>query len=120
VQEDGTPNSLPIAIFNTANDEVEPAVAGDEAAQQYLVTWRQRWGVVDVPIGVQAVNGEGLLVSERGEFGGPAAHYPAVAAGSSGTFLVAWQDKNAFATNTDVLGQFWGIRSHLPIVIRNR
>jgi hypothetical protein len=120
VEENGTPYLTATAISTTGDDESEPAVAGDEAGERYLVAWSQRKGVVDVPIHVQAVNRVGNLVYDKGEFGGPTAHYPAVAAGSAGTFLVAWQDKGVFATNTDILGQFWGNRVYLPLVVRNK
>ncbi|HBY93507.1 MAG TPA: hypothetical protein DEP84_05980 [Chloroflexi bacterium] len=119
VEENGTPYLSSTPISTTGDDESEPAVAGDEAGERYLVAWSQRKGTVDVPIHVQAVNRVGNLVYDKGEFGGPTAHYPAVAAGSAGTFLVAWQDKGVFATDTDILGQFWGNRVYVPLIFRN-
>jgi hypothetical protein len=120
IEENGTP--APGGFYVSADttiDESAPAVAGDEAGQRYLVTWRHPLGVVDVPIHGRAVSTGGDLLYGEAEFGGPTADYPAVAAGSTGTFLVAWQDKPVFATNTDIYGQFWGNRVYLPAVVRN-
>jgi hypothetical protein len=121
IEENGTPAPGGFYVsVDTTIDESAPAVAGDEAGQRYLVTWRHPLGVVDVPIHGRAVSAEGSLVYDEAAFGGPSADSPAVAAGSTGTFLVAWQDKSVFATNTDILGQLWGNRVYLPTVVRNR
>ncbi|HSJ58045.1 MAG TPA: hypothetical protein VLC95_12735 [Anaerolineae bacterium] len=118
VEEDGTPYLSSTTISASGADELAPAVAGDEAGERYLVAWRQQQGLLDVPIRVQAVNRVGNLEFDMGEIGGPTAHYPAVAAGSAGTFLVAWQDRSVFGTDTDILGQLWGNRTHVPVVMR--
>lgn len=120
IEENGTP--APGGFYVSADttiDESTPAVAGDEAGQRYLVTWRHPLGVLDQPLYGRAVSAEGSLVYDVSSFGGPTANYPAVAAGSGGTFLVAWQDKTPWATHTDIYGQFWGTHAYLPVVVRN-
>jgi hypothetical protein len=119
VEEDGTPALGGFYLSTALVDQSSPAVAGDEAGQRYLVTWRNPLGVVDVPIHGRAVSTAGNLLYDVAQFGGPTADYPAVAAGAVGTFLVAWQDKSVFATNTDIYGQFWGNRAYLPLLVRD-
>ena len=120
VEEDGTPGTAFAIGMADGVDKSSPAVAGDEAGQRYLVTWRHSLGVVDVTIHGRAVSAAGNLLYDEAEFGGPTADYAAVAAGSTGTFLVAWQDKSPWMTNTDIYGQFWGTRAYLPLVVRNQ
>jgi hypothetical protein len=121
IEENGTPAPGGFYVsVDTTIDESAPAVAGDEAGQRYLVTWRHPLGTVDVPIHGRAVSAEGSLMYDEAAFGGPTADSPAVAAGSVGTFLVAWQDKVPWATETDIWGQLWGNRVYLPIIVRNR
>lgn len=117
VEENGTPGTSAFPISGSWADESAPAVAGDEAGQRYLVTWRHHMGVVDAPLHERAVSTGGDLLYDEAEFGGPAVDYPAVAAGLTGTFLVTWQDKAPWATNTDIRGQLWGIRVYLPLAV---
>jgi len=119
IQENGTPAPGGFYISSALTvDQSAPAVAGDESGQRYLVTWRHPQGVVNVPIHGRAVSAAGSLLYEEAEFGGPTADFPAVASGTVGTFLVAWQDRAPWATHTDILGQFWGSRLYLPLVVR--
>ncbi|MBU0510087.1 MAG: hypothetical protein KJ638_00090 [Chloroflexi bacterium] len=118
VEENGTPHASAFPISNAPADESAPAVAGDEASQRYLVTWRHPLGVVDVPIHGRAVSTDGNLLYGDAEFGGPTANYPAVAAGPVGDFFIAWQDQPVFFTDTNIYGQLWGNRVYLPLVLR--
>jgi hypothetical protein len=120
VQENGTTAPGGFYLSTAPMTQSSPAVAGDEAGQRYLVTWRHPLGTVDVPIHGRAVSSAGDLLYDEAQFGGPTADFPAVAAGASGTFLVAWQDRPVFATDTDIYGQFWGNQVYLPLVVRNR
>ena len=99
-------------------DQSSPAIAGDELSQRYLVTWRHPEGAVYIPIHGRAVSSTGGLLGDEAVFEGPAADRPAVAAGQVGSFLVAWQDKAPWATNTDLYGQLWGNRTYLPLIKR--
>jgi hypothetical protein len=120
IEENGTPAPGGFYVSaDTTSDESTPAVAGDEAGQRYLVTWRHPLGVVDVPVHGRAVSSGGNLLYDVAWFGGPTANFPAVAAGSAGTFLVAWQDRPTFATDTDIYGQLWGNRAYLPLLVRD-
>jgi len=62
-------------------------------------------GTADIRIRVQAVDEIGLLVYDKRVFGGPTPHYPDVAAGPKGSFLVAWQDKDVSAPDAAIRGQ---------------
>lgn len=116
VNEAGVPTANYVLFQqNDGLDQSSPAVAGDERSHRYLVVWRHPQGLVDVPIHGRAVSGDGALLPGESEFPGPDADYPAVA----DNFLVAWQDKAPWATNTDLLGRFWGGRVYLPINLRN-
>jgi hypothetical protein len=119
VEEDGTPGTLfPIATAVSV-DESSPAIAGTESNLQYFVTWRHPQGLVDKPIKGQAVSYGGVLLGQVAEFSGVAADHPAVAAGPTGDFLVAWQDQPVAATNTNIYGQLWGNWIYMPLVLRN-
>jgi hypothetical protein len=120
IEENGTPAPSSFYLSTAPVDQSNPTVAGDEAGQRYFVAWRESLGVVDVPIRARAVSTAGDLLDDEAELGGPTADYPAVAAGPAGTFLVTWQDRAPWATDTDVVGQFWGNRAYLPLVVRNR
>ncbi|MBU0495854.1 MAG: hypothetical protein KKA73_25080 [Chloroflexi bacterium] len=119
VQEDSTPGTDFWISWANGIDESSPAVAGTEYGHQYFVTWRHPQGTIDKPIKGRAVSYGGALVGQEAQFSGVNADYPAVAAGLAGDFLVAWQDQPAFATNTNIYGQFWGNRVYLPLVVRN-
>ncbi len=99
-----------------------PAVAGNESAQQYLVVWRQ----ASAPpfafegIGARTVPTEGSLLGEATGLGGIFADHPAVASGPLGDFLVAFDDQPPLPTGRDIWGQLWGNRIYLPILTRNR
>jgi hypothetical protein len=118
IQEDGTPAPTGFNVSIALVDQSQPAVAGDEAGQRFLVTWRHPAGLLDVSIRGQAISPAGSLQYQEAIFGGPAAGHPALASGAGGTFLVTWQDRSVFATHTDIWGQFWGNWVHLPLVVR--
>jgi hypothetical protein len=119
VQENGTPAPSSFHLSTELMDQARPAVAGDEAGQRYFVTWSHTLGSNDMPIHGRAVSAAGDLQYDEAEIGGPVADWPAVAAGSAGTFLVAWGDHPLSGTDIDIYGQFWGNRVSLPLVARN-
>jgi hypothetical protein len=99
------------------------AVVGSVGARRYLVVATRDEGVTSDWICGQEISptgdiGSGFRVGEASCFGGPTADQVAVGAGPVGSFLVAWQDRPPWATQTDILGQFWGNRAYLPLVVR--
>lgn len=118
IAEDGTLAPSALLIAWTGVDQSAPAVAGNEGGNRYLVTWRQDQGAVDKPIYGRSIAYDGTF-QDTFDIGGPATDYPAVAAGPTGDFFVAWQDQPVWATNTNIYGQLWGSRVYLPLVLRN-
>jgi hypothetical protein len=109
----------PLGSVELAVDQSSPAVAGTESGHRYLVTWRSSPGGGGSRIHGWTIPHEGTPLGWMiAEFPGVAAEYPAVAAGSTGDFLVAWQDQPMGATNTNIYGQLWGNRVYLPLVLR--
>jgi hypothetical protein len=117
IEEDGTPANHFLSFSYVGADESGPAIAGNENNDHYLIVWRQALGVVDVPLAVVHLSWTGNTF-ETARFSGRAADCPAVAAGPSGDFLVAWQDQPLGATDTNIYGQVWGNRVYLPLLLR--
>ncbi len=99
-----------------AQDELGPAVAGSESNQQYLVAWTILPAVFPCVWG-QVVSTSGALVGTMTVVGGVDAGNPAVAAGPTGDFLIAFHDK--LVGNYDIFGRLWGNRLYLPLVLKN-
>jgi len=104
---------------NLTEERSNPAVAGNESAQQYLVVWCQAypppyafWGV-----GARTVPVEGDLLGEARGLGGLLVDRLAVASGPLGDFLVAFDDE-VFSTGRDTYGHLWGTRVYLPLTMR--
>jgi hypothetical protein len=100
-----------------SEDTFNPAVAGNEAAERYLVAWT-------LPAG--AVTGiKGRTVSTAGVRGTEAwvgeanADHAASAGGSFGDFLVAFDALPVPTNARDIYGRLWGNRVYLPLVLRN-
>jgi hypothetical protein len=120
VNEDGTPDVTDIKIAASAEDEADPAVAGSESGQRYLVVWRKRLGPVDVPVMGRAISSTGFEMGPEDTVVAPAADQLAVASGPVGGFLAAFRDQAPGATNSGVWGHKWGNQVYLPVVLRNR
>jgi len=113
VAEDGTPHAISAYIANTPGHELKPAVAGTEDGYRYLVIWagftqsgaRRTRGKI--------VSFEGAFPHDAIEFPDAYGNYPAVAAGPTGDFLVAWQDDGIY-------GHLWGERVYVPLTFRRR
>jgi hypothetical protein len=101
-----------------------PAVAGSESTGQYLVVWRQE-GYTSLPFisnGImgRAISIDGNPVGEESGIGGSAPFNAAVASGSLGDFLVAFDAQPVMTADPrQVYGQLWGNRVYLPLVLRN-
>lgn len=113
--EEGTLTDEKNVAYN-ANNETAPAVAGSEAAQEYLVMWREDIGILTKPIKARAYNSSGADLGVRHLLAGTDADFPAVVAGYRGDFLLAWQDTPQGTSDWNIYGALFGNRVYIPIV----
>ncbi len=111
-----------IPLADTPWGEYRPAVAGNEDNDQFLVTWT--WIPVSTSTAMMQVQGrtlalDGTLLKDTTLIGGGQVFDSAVAAGSGGDFLVAFDDNETFGTSSrGIYGRLWGERVYLPLVLR--
>jgi len=117
VEEEGKVGAIKTTAF-TAKDETHPAVAGNEASQEYFLIWREDAGIVDKPIKGYQYSSSGTGLGTYHEFAGPATEYPAIAAGHMADFLIAWQDQPVFGTHMNIYAQLFGNREFLPLFMK--
>jgi len=107
--------------YTWANQSTYPAVAGNEKARRYLVTWVQRFIASPGPPQIVfdgicarevSANGNRLGDRETTLMDAPAERL-AVTAGARGDFLIAFQSPPG---NQNIYGYLWGARSYLPVV----
>jgi hypothetical protein len=118
VAGDGT-NSTIVTVASTSMDESYPAVAGNESSQQYLVAWTMDSGAPSLESSIHGVlvsMGDGILGQEM-FIGGLKADHAAASSGSTGDFLVAFDDP-LMGTSIDIYGVLWGNRTYLPLVVK--
>jgi hypothetical protein len=118
VNGDGDPAPSRIKIADFHPTLFVPRVAASEAGQRYLVIFQMYHATVEKPLLGREVSSHGELMGQVGEFGNSWAENLAVASGSAGTFLAAWQEGDKAGGDHDILGRFWGNRAYLPLVIR--
>ena len=117
INEDGTLHSETIAASSLSKDHFMPAVAASESRQEYFVVWytTDASGASRVegrrynPVGTQQ-SGTIAISEKDGE-------YPDVTGGSVGDFLVVWEAIPLVLSDRDVVGQIFGDRVYLPLVI---
>ena len=98
-----------------SEDTFNPAVAGNESAQQYLVAWTyDDPGLFGHGIFGRTVSTANLL-GETAIVGGTFGDHAAVASGWLGDFMVAFNDS---VSSQDIYGRLWGNRVYLPLVLR--
>ncbi len=120
---DGSLQGSLIEISSTSG-ATGPAVAGSESTGQYLVVWRQE-GYVSLPFtsdGIvgRAISIDGNPMGEETGIGGFAPFNAAVASGSLGDFLVAFDaEPPLVSAPREVYGQLLGNRVYLPLVLRD-
>jgi hypothetical protein len=107
------------ALNSFDNDQINPAVAGNQRSRQYLVAWKQP---TDPPLALEviharAVSSDGDLLDDEFSVGGIFADRPAVGYGPSGDFFVAF-DGPALTGNRGIYGQLVGNRIYLPLLLR--
>jgi len=116
---DGTYYSNVFYVAVGGRDVVNPAVAGNERTQQYLVTWTYLSSGYGGNYGI-----EGTAVSTTGEVGeeewidGNWADHSAVSSGPNGDFLITFDEKWDWVSKRGIWGMLWGNRVYLPLVRR--
>jgi hypothetical protein len=103
----------------TGDRETDPAIAGSEYRDHYLVTWSAPYpgfinhGIYGRPV---AINGD-IVESQQVVGGLFAVNSSVAAAGPDGDFLVAFQDPNLLVPVTyDLWGRYWGNWLYLPLL----
>jgi hypothetical protein len=117
VAGDGTLTDSYLSIATSTRDEANPAVAGSANGQEYLVAWSEVY--MDQYIEARSVSAGAVL--------GPLTqlwvyfayyHYPAVAAGPLGDYLVTCDSYESPIYPTEIFGWLWGTRLYLPLILR--
>jgi hypothetical protein len=109
-------------LADTPWGEYRPAVAGSEGNDEFLVTWT--WIPVVTPPAMMQVQAktlalDGTPLHDTTLVGGGQVFDSAVAAGSTGDFLVTFDDNEVFGTSTrGIYGRLWGNRIFLPLVLK--
>lgn len=103
-----------IDVTLTVEDEITPAVAGNERSQEYLVTWTEAHGWSNIHARAVSLGGG---PSEPAILAGVYADNTTVTSGSLGDFLVVYDDKPS-TPNRNVYGYLWGNRVYLPLIVR--
>jgi len=116
VKGDGSTPGPGFYVCSRGDDEVRPAVAGNERSASYLVSWTQSMGWSN--INGQEIAAGGALTGPNRVLAGKYADNAAVSDGSLGDFLVAYDDQ-PYTANRDTWGYLWGNRVYLPFVTRN-
>ena len=119
----GDGNAAPANFYISRQniDEVEPAVDGSEIGNSFLVTWTSYSlpPIVFSFVQGQEVSATGPVLGPRQSLIGVFTGRSALAAGSGGDFLIAFDDLYLFTGNRDLLGQLWGDRIYLPALSKH-
>lgn len=99
-----------------SEDTFNPAVAGNKAAERYLVAWTLPAGAV-TSIKGRTISTAGVRGTEAW-IGEDNADHAAVASGWLGDFLVAFDALPSPPTGRDIYGRLWGNRVYVPLMVR--
>ena len=113
---DGVPDPVAFYVAFQPEDEIQPAVAGNERSRTFLVSWIQSMGWSNAH--AREIRVDGGFVGPAAVLAGKYAQNPAVSQGPSGDFLVAYDDQPSTPTR-GVWGYLWGNRVYLPLTLRN-
>ncbi|MBI4517761.1 MAG: hypothetical protein HY699_18300 [Deltaproteobacteria bacterium] len=106
---DGTPAGGNFAIsWETINARVNPDVAYNLAANEYVVVWEQEFSAADHDVARRRVGTDGTLLEEAIKVSelGTQESQPAVAAGAA--YVIAWEDgRNSGTQGLDVYADFF-------------
>ena len=110
----------PVVLVTASGDhEQYPAIAGNEARDQFLVSWTAinmntfiNKGIWARPLELNgALTGTSTLAAGLYD-----ANHSALAAGGAGDYLITYQDLNW--VTQDIWGRLWGNRNYLPAILK--
>jgi hypothetical protein len=113
-----------LVISQSNYDQFEPAVAGSETRNEYLVTWSESYSLPPFMFTYHAagrtVRNAGTATGKVGDFGGAYAGNGAVASGYLADFLFVYEDQllDINGSSMEIFSQIWGNRIYLPLVRR--
>jgi hypothetical protein len=110
-----------VLVTATGDNERYPAIVGNEARGEFLVSWTGPYPAPFINTGIWArpLLLNGALTSQRTLAAGSFADYSALATGSTGDYLMVYQDPNLFVPVTlDIWGRLWGNRNYLPAIMK--
>ena len=110
-----------VLVTATGDNERYPAIVGNEARSEFLVSWTGPYPAPFINTGIWArpLLLNGALTSQRTLAAGSFADYSALATGSTGDYLMVYQDPNLFVPVTlDIWGRLWGNRNYLPAIMK--
>jgi hypothetical protein len=112
----------PVVLVTASGDnEQYPAIVGNEARDQFLVSWTGPYPdpYINTGIWTRPLLLNGALTSQPSLVAGLFADHSALAAGAAGVNLLTYQDPNLFIPVTlDIWGYLWIYRSYMPMVIK--
>ncbi len=116
----GVANSV-VQVTASGDHEQYPAIVGNEARDQFLVSWTGPYPAPYINTGIwtRPLLLDGSLTSQRTLVAGLYADHSALAASNTGINLLTYQDPNLFVPVTlDIWGYLWIYRSYMPIVTK--
>ena len=91
------------------------ALAANPNSETFLYAYQLDQGIMDKSIFLYQED-HNAFYKDSFEISGPANDFPAIAAGPTGDYLVAWQGQPLSITHTNIYGQVIGNRSYLPLM----
>ncbi len=110
-----------VLVTATGDNERYPAIVGNEARGEFLVSWTgpHPSPFINVGIWVRPLELNGSLAVEKELAAGLFADRSSLAAGGTGDYLLAFQDPNLFVPVTlDIWGRLLGNRNYLPVIMK--
>jgi hypothetical protein len=120
VTGDGALEGGALSLALSPQDEFNPAVAGSDTHQRYLVAWTESSGA---PGYASDIHGTVVYPDAYDPRGGPPvvnglfADNASVAAGPNGEFLIVSDDPVIWSTRR-IWGRLWGDRLYLPLILK--
>lgn len=108
-------------LADSSLEEYDPAVAGNEVNDQFLVTWTAVIEPVEPVVEVQGhkMTLEGALLRTKKSVSGHAVDESDLTAGAMGDFLIVFRDaEGPGLPEIGIYGSLWGDRIYLPLIMR--
>jgi hypothetical protein len=111
----GSPAAGVYYVSASIDQQIQPAVAGNERSKTYLISWTEDLGWSNIH--ALELSSTGVSLGGQHVLAGVYAGRSAVSDGPIGGFLVAYDDQPS-TPNRDTWGYLWGNRVYVPIVRR--